>query len=141
MDYIEKCLLEVEQKLSSQPEEEVRENVLKTIVGLKKEYPNRKGYINAKLKEICQERHKALFEEINTIDYIDSRLSAVKDIICSQTVKKYRKNVLETIVGLKRKCLNQEAYIDGAFKEICQECHVDLFEEIRKSPEDLNLVE
>ena len=140
MDYIEK-LSEVEQKLSSQPEEEVRENVLKTIVGLKKEYPNQKGYINAKLKDICQERHKALFDEIKTIDYIDSRLSAVKDIICSQTVKEYRKNVLETIDGLKRECPNQEAYIDDAFKEICQECQVDLFEEIRKSPEDLNLVE
>ena len=139
MDYIEKCLLEVEQKLSSQPEEKA--NITKAIVSLRKEYPNQKENINAKFKEICQKCHMDLFKEIEIIDYIDSRLSAVKDIICSQTVKKYRKNVLETIVGLKRKCLNQEAYIDDAFKEICQECHVDLFEEIRKSPEDLNLVE
>lgn len=140
MDYIEK-LSEVEQKLSSQPEEEVRENVLKTIVGLRKECPDQKENIDAKFKEICQECHVDLFKEIEIIDYIDRRLSAVKDIICSQTVEEYRKNVLETIDGLKRECPNQEAYIDDAFKEICQECQVDLFEEIRKSPEDLNLVE
>ena len=139
MGYIEKRLSEVEQKLSSQPEEKA--NITKAIVSLRKEYPNQKENINAKFKEICQKCHMDLFKEIEIIDYIDRSLSAVKDIICSQTVKKYRKNVLETIVGLKRKCLNQEAYIDDAFKEICQECHVDLFEEIRKSPEDLNLVE
>lgn len=74
------------------------------------------------------------------MNYIENRLSAVKDILSSQPVEKCRKNVIETIERLKTECPEQSADIDAKFKEICKECKVDFFKEIRKSPEDLNLM-
>ncbi len=141
MSYIEKCLSEVEKKLRTKPVEEVRENVLKAIVGLKKDYPMQKTDIDAKFKEICKECNVDLSKEIKNISDIDSLMTPIKTIICSQTVEECREIVFEDIWLLKFKYCDPKAYIDAKFyeeyidtkfKEICSECHVDFFKEKRK---------
>ena len=75
------------------------------------------------------------------MDYIDNRLSAIEDILRTQSEEECRKNVIETIDLLKQDFPEQREYIDAIFKQMCTSNHVDFFKEIRISPNDMLHIE
>ena len=65
------------------------------------------------------------------IDYIDRCMAAVEEIIKQQTGEECRRNVWETVSGLKEKFPDNVDYIDKIFNELVKKYNIDFFECIR----------
>ena len=67
----------------------------------------------------------------NSIDYIDRRMAAVEEIMQQQTVEECRRNVWETVSGLKEKFPDNVDYIDSMYNKLVKKYNIDFFECIR----------
>ena len=65
------------------------------------------------------------------IDYIDRRMAAVEEIMQQQIGEKCRKNVWETISGLKEQFPDNVDYIDSMYNKLVKKYNMDFFECIR----------
>lgn len=68
---------------------------------------------------------------------IEIKMSAIKDVIIRQK-SECRKNVFEAIGILKNKYPDYAGSIQERFDEICKDCGVDFFAEIRIDGDDIN---
>ena len=65
------------------------------------------------------------------INYIDRRMAAVEAIMQQQKAEECRKNVWETVNGLKENFPDNVDYIDSIYNKLVKKYNIDFFECIR----------
>jgi len=65
------------------------------------------------------------------INYIDRRMAAVEAIMQQQKAEECRKNVWETVNGLKENFPDNVDYIDSIYNKLVKKYDIDFFECIR----------
>lgn len=65
------------------------------------------------------------------MDKIDNYLSAIEDVLASQSESECRKNVFETLDLLIAEFPSQKERIINSFKELCKKYNKDFLNEIR----------
>lgn len=65
------------------------------------------------------------------MDKIENYMSAINDIMASQSEEECRKNVFETIGILIKEFPDEQERINESFRKLCKKHNMDFFREIR----------